>query len=548
MMQWSKVAEEAQNTVLDAIPTAWRLAPTSKPKSPAASVIHVPRDCGVLTPKQIEITEQSLVALTEKIARRELTSVEVTEAFCARAAIAHQLTNCLTAFFPDEALLTAKAHDDHYAATGKVLGPLHGVPLAIKDQYHVRGHASTLGYVANYEIVSQEDAAIVRVLRDSGAVIFAQTTMPQTGMALETSSPLWGTTINPYNGLLVSGGSSGGDAVLVAMRGSPVCPSSDIGGSIRVPAAFNGLYSIKPSADRICKTGLSTTLGGQISIKTSCGPVCHSLDDLKLFVEIINAYPRLQFEPAVVPMPWRHLEPPQRKLTVALWKFDGVCMPHPPIVRALKETAEQLIASGHEVIEINLPLDSWKVALTTWKLYFQTGALELKARLAEGNEEMLPSLKRHLEVFGIKPLTAAESFGLNREMMEYKTTMSNWWSTSSRTSRGRPFDAIIAPVHPSASYTHNFPSWWGYSSIWNILDYPSLTLPLKKFRIAAELDPKDLTYTPLDNPFDKATYEMYDPKLFAAQPVCLQIVGRPFQDEELVSVTEVIDNVLNSGV
>lgn len=161
------------------------------------------------------------------------------------------------------------------------------------------------------------------------------------------------------------------------------------------------------------------------------------------------------------------------------------------------------------VVKVDLPFDCWKVALTTWKLYFQTGAAELKAKLAEGGEDMLPALKYHMEVFGIKPLSAAEAFGLNREMMEYKTAMSHWWTTSlSRTDNGRPFDAIISPVHPSASYPHNFPSWWGYTSLWNILDYPSLTIPVKKFKTSSKLDPKDLNYKPLNNPFDRATYEM----------------------------------------
>lgn len=200
----------------------------------------------------------------------------------------------------------------------------------------------------NHDNIATEDAAIVRTIRESGAVIFGKTTMPQTGMAVETTSPLWGTTKNPYNTQLVSGGSSGGDGVLVAMKGCPVCPSSDIGGSIRVPAAFNGLYSIRPSADRVSKTGVIATLGGQISIKTSCGPVCHSLADVKLLVNIVNAWPQMQFEPGVVPMPWRELDPPTRNLSFGLLEFDGVCMPHPPILRGLRETTAQLTAAGHE--------------------------------------------------------------------------------------------------------------------------------------------------------------------------------------------------------
>lgn len=158
------------------------------------------------------------------------------------------------------------------------------------------------------------------------------------------------------------------------------------------------------------------------------------------------------------------------------------------------------------VIPIKLPFDCWKVALTTWGIYFQTGAVELKARLAAGGEQMLPSLTYHLQAFGIKPLSAGEAFALNRDMLDYKAQMSSFWNSSPGSSR--PFDGLIAPVHPSSSYPHNFPSWWGYTSLWNILDYPSLTLPIKGLKISPELDPKDLNYRPLDNPFDKPTYEM----------------------------------------
>lgn len=158
------------------------------------------------------------------------------------------------------------------------------------------------------------------------------------------------------------------------------------------------------------------------------------------------------------------------------------------------------------MVPIKLPFDCWKVALTTWGIYFQTGGVELKARLAAGGEEMLPALAYHLKAFDIKPLSAGEAFALNRDMMEYKALMSAYWNASPGSSN--PFDGIIAPVHPSASYPHNFPSWWGYTSLWNILDYPSLTLPIKGFKISPELDAKDLNYKPLDNPFDKQTYDM----------------------------------------
>lgn len=243
---------------------------------------------------------------------------------------------------------TAAALDDHFAKTGKTVGPLHGLPVCIKDMYDLKGHRVTMGFVGWFDVIAEKDAALVKVLREAGAVFHAKTTMPQTGMMLETTSRLWGITRNPFNRSLVPGGSSGGDGALIAMRGSPIAPSSDIGGSIRVPAAYNGLYSLKPTSDRIPRGGMRSLFPGNISIKVSCGPQCHSIADVKMFTKVINAYPSAQFEPNVVPMPWRELPTPKGKLSFGLWEFDGVVKPHPPILRALKETKQKLIDSGHE--------------------------------------------------------------------------------------------------------------------------------------------------------------------------------------------------------
>ena len=364
---YQEVAIKAQAEVHDAIPPAWKLSSSQLELSKHANVTVIPPKCVLLTPAQIEITEQTATELLAKLATGKLSSVEVTEAFCIRAAIAHQLvnrnlfytfsyadenpqTNCLTAFFPQEALRTAAALDEHFAKTGKAIGPLHGLPVCIKDMYDLKGRRSTMGFISWFDVIAEKDSTLVRVLRQAGAVFHAKTTMPQTGMMLETTSHLWGRTCNPFNIDLVPGGSSGGDGALIAMRGSPIAPSSDIGGSIRVPAAYNGLYSLKPTAERIPRGGLRSPAPGNVSIKVSCGPQCHSVADVKMFTKVINAHPLAQFEPNVAPVPWRDLATPKGKLSFGLWEFDGVVKPHPPILRALKETAQQLIGSGHEGI------------------------------------------------------------------------------------------------------------------------------------------------------------------------------------------------------
>jgi len=205
-----------------------------------------------------------------------------------------------------------------------------------------------MGYVARKDNIARHDSTLIETLRNAGAIFFCKTTMPQSGMALETVSNLWGRTTNPYNRNLGAGGSSGGDSVLVAMRGSPIAPSTDMGGSIRVPAAFNGLYGIRPTSDRIPKGGMQSTNGGNLTIKLSCGPVCHSLQDLELFTRVINSHPNHKYDVTSVPVPWRELGALDRKLAIGIMKWDGVVMPHPPVLRALEHTKKVLESNGHE--------------------------------------------------------------------------------------------------------------------------------------------------------------------------------------------------------
>jgi amidase len=187
----------------------------------------------------------------------------------------------------------------------------------------------------------------VGTLRAAGAVFYCKTTMIQTGMALETVSNLWGRTLNPLNTKLSAGGSSGGDAALVAMKGCPMTPSTDMGGSIRVPAAFNGLYAIRPTAEWVPKGGMDINTG-QDSINLSCGPVCHSMSDLELLTRVINAHPHNMHDLTCVPVPWRSVDELERKLKIGIMKWDGVVMPHPPVLRALEHTRKALENAGHE--------------------------------------------------------------------------------------------------------------------------------------------------------------------------------------------------------
>ncbi|KAM0230877.1 hypothetical protein ACHAPO_008933 [Fusarium lateritium] len=541
---WNDIAVAAQAELLQAIPDQWRIDP--KQYSGQSNVSRIPLTCGVLSKRQIAITELTVSELQQRLRSRTLKATEILEAFAARAAIAHQLVNCLTDWFYEEGLSSAKELDQKLESGGEPIGPLHGIPVALKDTYGLKGHVTTRGYIVGKGVVYDHTSDIVETLRSAGAVFFCRTTMPQTGFILETTSNLWGRTLNPFNNLLGAGGSSGGDAALVAMRGAPIALQSDIGGSIRAPAAFCGLYAIRPTSQRIPKRNWAGTMTGQVTVRDSAGPICHSIDDVRLFTEVIGSHQaQHRYDTNSVPMPWRKVSLP-RKLAVGIMKWDGVVMPQPPVLRAIEHTKNVLLSAGFEVVDFSPPVDCWELAKCYYDLIFQDGGADTLAKVAISGEPLVPAFANLLKVFNARSLAATEVLKLNLQTRAYKTIFAQAWDkTKDITSTGRPMDALICPCSPSAGIPHDFNVWWGYTSMWNLLDYPSTVLPVANFKISPDRDPRNTSYKPLtSNPYDKTNHEMYDPNLFVNQPSTIQVVGRPYDDEELIEVSAAIDRML----
>lgn len=207
------------------------------------------------TPEEDAITSiPDASFLYQQIASQKLSSVTVATAYIKRAAYAHQKTNCLTEICFNKALARARKLDEHIAVHGKPVGPLHGIPITLKDQFDVKGFDTTLGYVARAGHPAPENAVLVNILESLGAVILAKTNLPQSIMWCETDNPLWGLTTNPRNAAFTPGGSSGGEGAVLALHGSLVGFGTDIGGSVRIPSHINGLYGLKPSVRNLTRT------------------------------------------------------------------------------------------------------------------------------------------------------------------------------------------------------------------------------------------------------------------------------------------------------
>ncbi|OQE72151.1 hypothetical protein PENNAL_c0099G06023 [Penicillium nalgiovense] len=238
--QWAELAEKQLEDAAK-IPTEWRIPEglTDLSETSGTSVLDVPRQSEILSARQPEITEKyDATDLLGKIHRQELSAHEVTNHFAFALPLHNKwYTRCLTETFFERALQRAKDLDEKLSKTGTPVGPLHGLPINLKDCFNIKGIPSTIGFASfiKNRPVSYTSPA-VRVLLNLGAIPYVKTNVPQTMMAADSHNYVFGRTLNPHRSNLSAGGSTGGEGALISMRGSVLGVGTDNVGSIRIPA------------------------------------------------------------------------------------------------------------------------------------------------------------------------------------------------------------------------------------------------------------------------------------------------------------------------
>ena len=229
----------------------------------------------------------SATRLATAIRRRELTSREVVEAHIARIRQVNPVLNAVVEDRFDAALSEADAADAATASGRNDLPPLHGVPCTVKEVFALPGMRQTAGLVSRRDAVASEEATAVARLRAAGAIVMGTTNVSELCMWMETSNKLYGRTNNPYDPSRIVGGSSGGEGAIVAAGGSPFGLGSDIGGSIRMPAFFNGVFGHKPTGGLVPGTG-QFPLAENEALRYLCtGPIARRAEDLMPLLRIL---------------------------------------------------------------------------------------------------------------------------------------------------------------------------------------------------------------------------------------------------------------------
>jgi fatty acid amide hydrolase len=358
----------------------------------AASIYSAPHETAVAP---TEPTGLGAAELAHAIADERWTALEVVEAHIARIEEVNARLNALVVPLFDEARRAARAADESQRR-GRWLGPLHGVPVTIKESFHVAGTPSTIGLTSRRNEIIASDGVLVRQLRQAGAIILGKTNVPQLMIWHETTNPVYGRTNNPWDLNRSPGGSTGGEAALIAAGASPLGLGSDLGGSIRLPAHFCGIHGLKPSSRRVAKGGQAKNLLGLEAIQCQAGPLARRVEDLELMLNVLCDAPPGSLDAEATPgLPLPSADVDLAGLRIGMWTDDGYFPASPAIRRAVEEAAAILRARGAEV-EAFQPPDVGEAIDLYFSLISSDRGGSLK-RLLQGSE-VDPNVRRLLSL------------------------------------------------------------------------------------------------------------------------------------------------------
>jgi amidase len=319
-----------------------------------------------------ELWQMSACDVAAGIRLRKHSCREVMESVVGRIRAKNGALNAIVYDYTDEALAEARRADDEVSA-GRLRGPLHGVPVTIKENVDQQGKPTPNGVPAFATVIAPDDAPLVRNLKRAGALIVGRTNTPELSMRATTDNPLHGRTSNPWHPEASPGGSSGGAGSAAAAGFGPIHHGNDIGGSLRFPAFACGVATVKPTPGRIPAWNPSATAerGLLAQLMSVQGAICREVSDVRLATEVMAH--RDARDPWWVPAPF-YGEPVPTPIRIAFTRNPHGYPMHPEIGQALDRVARWLAGAGYAVEEVEPPPISeaacawWSVAVAEMKV------------------------------------------------------------------------------------------------------------------------------------------------------------------------------------
>lgn len=499
-------------------------------------------------------TASSAVGLARMIADGKVSAVEVVDAHIARIDAVNRRLNAVVVERYAAARAEARAADAA-RSRGAELPPLHGVPITIKESLDLVGTASTFGLRNRIGDRAAKDDPYVARLRQAGAIVVGKTNLPQLMVFYESRNPVYGCTANPWDETRSCGGSTGGEAAIIAAGGSPLGLGNDIGGSLRVPAHFCGIASFKPTTPRTLDFMRMSDDPRHGPIVTTAGPLARDVRDLALALQLMNDVPNPL---SSTPQPlgdWRSVDLGQ--VRIGFYTDDGTFTPSLAIKRAVREAAELLRSAGAQVAPWTPP-----DALAALDLYFRyltsDGGALLRGLLgSDAAEPQLATLlglarqpRRTLRVLeGAARLAGQHAIARNLRSFGYPATTHGdamlaeiemyrrRFADAMDRAEGGPIDIILCPPCALPAYTHGASARLGtagaYALLYNLLTYPAGVVPVTRVRPNEEIGRVAS--------FDLVERAARSVELGSAgMPVGVQIVARPWQDHVALAAMDAL--------
>jgi amidase len=452
---------------------------------------------------------ESAMSLARQIRDKELSSEELVTNHVQRIEEINPKINAVVAMADDVVEQAKRA--DQALANGHVAGPLHGVPMTIKDCFDTAGVVSTWGTVGRKDFIPDEDATIVGRLKAAGAILLGKTNTPEFTLNFETHNDLFGFTHNPYKLTHSPGGSSGGAAALLAAGAIPFDIGTDFGGSVRVPSHCCGTVGLKPTCGSVPRTGLCLPPGMFGDDLSHIGPMARYVEDLALLLPIL--WGPDGFDSRIVDVPlrdWKAVE--MGGLRCAVMVDNGVVSPDEETAAVVNNAAALLVEAGVGVTEDQIPTSA-KAREVEGRL-FQSGIIASALRLSgqAGTSPEQCSLKWLREAADHIPDAVSTN--------DMAILLSDFENVRSRSLQFmEDYDVLVSPVnarpaqpHPEPGY-HPFPTEYGsYTSLHNITGFPAGVV-----RGGTTAD---------------------------GLPIGVQIVGKPWREDIVLAVMAQIENSL----
>lgn len=392
----------------------------------------------------MELTSFSATTLARFIRTNLVSSVAVVDAHLARLETANPKLNAVVQIQAEAARRQAREADEA-VSRGERLGPLHGIPITLKDSLDTADMVSTWGTAGRADFTPEHDATVVTRLRAAGAIILGKTNTPEFTLAGITDNAVYGRTNNPYDVERSPAGSSGGAGAILAAGGSALDLGSDTGGSIRMPSHYCGIAGIKPTSGRVPRTGHAISFEvGALDAFTQIGPMARHVEDLGLTLSIIAGPDG--HDPAVVPAP---LGDPQdvsvRDLRIAFFTDNGIKSPSPDTVSTVRAAAGVLADHGVSVTE-DRPQGVSDAERLWYSLYLADGGAWIRQLIRAAGTEHMSSALDWMQT--AQPVSLPE---FTRELSRWNVYRSEMLAFM------EPYDVLLCPVSATPATRHDDP-------------------------------------------------------------------------------------------